>query len=56
MGRVRDEEGHHFECRLIEALSSIETLKDNVMTLKEGTEARGSTSPDPDREARFWDP
>ena len=45
-----------FECRFVEALSTIETLKDEVMTLKKGTEAGGSTSPDHDREARFQDP
>ena len=40
-----------FECRFMEELSTIENLKDEVMTLKEGTEAGGSTSPDNDREA-----
>ena len=45
-----------FECRFVEALSTIETLKYEVMTLKEGTEAGGSTSPDHDREAKFKDP
>ena len=40
-----------FGCRFMEALSTIETLKDEVMMLKESTEAGGSTSPDNDREA-----
>ena len=40
----------------MEVLSTIKTQKDEVMTLKEGTEAGGSTSPDRDREAKFQDP
>ena len=40
-----------FGCRFMEALRIIETLNEVVMTLKESTEAGGSTSPDNDREA-----
>ena len=40
----------------METLSTIETLRDEVMTLKEGTKSGGSTSPDRDKEAKFLDP
>ena len=39
------------ECRLMDALSTIKTLKSEVKTLKEGPENRGSMSPDRDRES-----
>ena len=44
------------ECRLINMLSTIETQKDEVKTLKEGVEVGGSISPDCDREARVESP
>jgi len=44
------------ECRLIEAMSTIETMKAEVKALKEGVKARGSTSSDRDREARVEAP
>ncbi|XP_069151810.1 uncharacterized protein [Solanum lycopersicum] len=44
------------ECRLMNVLSTIETLKAEVKTLKEGVEVGGSASPDHDREARVEAP
>ena len=40
----------------MDALSTIETLKAEVKTLKEGVEVGGSASPDHDREARVEAP
>ena len=45
-----------FECRLVDALSMIETLKAEVKALMEGMEVGQSTSPDHDREAKVEDP
>ncbi|XP_049394692.1 uncharacterized protein LOC125858983 [Solanum stenotomum] len=44
------------ECRLMEALNTIETMKAEMRTLKDGIEVGGSASPDRDREARVEAP
>ncbi|KAK4734083.1 hypothetical protein R3W88_008344 [Solanum pinnatisectum] len=44
------------ECRLMEALNTIETMNAEMKALKEGMEAEGSASPDRDREARVEAP
>ncbi|XP_049388521.1 uncharacterized protein LOC125852885 [Solanum stenotomum] len=44
------------ECRLMEALNTIETMKAEMRTIKEGMEVGGSASPDRDREARVEAP
>ena len=44
------------ECRLMEALNTIETMKAEMSTLREDIEAGGSVPPDYDREARVEAP
>ncbi|KAL3346514.1 hypothetical protein AABB24_025117 [Solanum stoloniferum] len=44
------------ECRLIEALSTIETMKAEMKAFKEGVKVGGSSSLDRDREAKVEAP
>ena len=44
------------ECRLMEALNTVETMKAEMKALKEGVEVGGSSSLDRDREAKFKAP
>ena len=44
------------ECQLMEALSTIETVKADIKTLKEGAEVAGSLSFDRDKESKVEAP